>query len=185
MTDWECELVPIDNVQSDPQGFGTSEHKGAAGTFSKYEGQVYITYGMSGLARPESLVATFAHELSHQLMHSVDALPPGGEQAEEPATDLCAVFLGFGIFVANAAFSYEGFRTPTAEGWRVRRQGYLDQNSLAVALAIFALLADAPADEMLRHLNTNPRTYFKKALKHVEHVHHKRLARLRAKLDER
>ena len=51
--------------------------------------------------RPESLISTFAHEFAHYLIHSVDAPTPGGEELEEHATDLVAVFMGFGVFLAS------------------------------------------------------------------------------------
>jgi hypothetical protein len=52
------------------------------------------------------LVATLAHELGHIIL-----LRPGlikrTKEDMEPLNDLLTIFLGFGIFTANAAFRFE------------------------------------------------------------------------------
>ncbi len=82
MAEWQCDLVP-----------GTPEREAKIttahllrhetrppplGTFSHVDGRYRITYRPSEVARPHSLVATFAHELSHYLLHSAGTRPPGG-----------------------------------------------------------------------------------------------------------
>jgi hypothetical protein len=126
-----------------------------------------------------SLVATFAHELSHYLLACAKNDPPGGPEAEEHATDIGAVFMGFGIFLCNAAFQFEGFSEGLSEGWRVSRQGYLNESELSYALAIFMCLLETPFKLARPHLDTNPRTFLKKAIKHLSKYHERDLARLK------
>ena len=71
------------------------------------------------------MVATFAHELSHYLTATAPEPPPGGWDNWEFATDICASFLGFGIFVANSAFSFNQYTEVDSQGWQSSRGGYL------------------------------------------------------------
>ena len=113
---WPCKLIMTTdrNAVAETMQFNNisgsgSDRAGAAGTFSKNGPLVTITYSMKQLEDPMSLVAVFAHELSHYLLHSHIELPPGGAKMEEHATDLCAVFLGFGIFGANSCINFSQF----------------------------------------------------------------------------
>lgn len=98
---------------------------------------------------PCRLVATFAHELSHYLIHADGSMPPGGAELEEHATDVTAVFLGFGVFMANGAKNFAQFQNEAESGWEMRRLGYLSEEALAAALAMFVRMAgeDAGAAE--------------------------------------
>ena len=71
--------------------------------------EVEITYSPAALRDPSGFIATMAHELSHYLMATIPLEPPGGPEAKEPATDICSIFLGFGVFAANSAFSFRQF----------------------------------------------------------------------------
>jgi hypothetical protein len=93
-----------------------------------------------------------AHELGHFLIHGFSSPAPGGDEAQEPATDVCAVFLGFGVFTANAAFRFQGLDRGVMQGWRFRRLGYLGQRPLSYAQAIFLYAKNA-----LRHLKQERR----------------------------
>ncbi|SIN59668.1 hypothetical protein SAMN02745824_0199 [Parasphingorhabdus marina DSM 22363] len=100
-----------------------------------------IRYNPRHLANPESLIATFAHELSHYLMANAKSDPPGGWDIHELTTDLTAVYLGFGIFMANSAWNFEGHSSFDQQGWQYERQGYLTERGLVTAIAIWETLA--------------------------------------------
>lgn len=101
-----------------------------------------ITYNPSMLSNPFGMVATFAHELAHRVMDSALREPPGGADMHELMTDLTAVFLGFGIFLANGAKSFHAYQTFDEMGWSSSRSGYLSEAALVTALAIAERLAN-------------------------------------------
>ena len=101
-------------------------------------------------SRPELLVARFAHELARYLVESLDDVPPGGPALYEPAVDLAAVFMGFGVFMANAAAE----KAP----WD------LNEGELVHALAVFCLLRKLPVDAVDPHLNAHLRKYLRLAM---------------------
>jgi hypothetical protein len=172
MKDWYCNLEVLREQPRRPRekwkGDSIDNEDGeAAGTFSMgwNNDNATITYAPDQLERPHSLVAVFAHELSHYFLANTPIDPPVGPKAEEPATDLCAVYLGFGIFMCNAVKEY-------GSGAVISRQGYLEEHTLAFALAIFTELHSQDANSTAKHLHTNPRSYYHSAVKDI----HKRWA---------
>lgn len=148
MADWPCELRA--GREDRPIQVGNAlllRHEGAAapcGTFqvtgADGRRKVVITYNPSLVADSEAMIATFAHELGHYLMSTASTAPPGGWSIHELHTDLAAVWLGFGIFLANSARSFSQFQSAGEMGWSSRTQGYLSEGALVTALAIFQRL---------------------------------------------
>jgi hypothetical protein len=147
---------------------------GPAGTFRMAVGdgeappRAVITYNPDQANDPGALVATFAHELAHYLAHDCDEPPPGGEELHEHATDLLAVFQGFGIFLANSAFSFQQFQGAGSQGWSSRRQGYLSQYELTYALALFCLLKSMDRRGVERFLKESLVSVFRRSWKELE-----------------
>jgi hypothetical protein len=95
------------------------------------------------VADPLKLLATVSHELSHELL-SRPAPSWATGPLEEPLTDLCALFHGFGVVLVNAAVD----ETTLDDEW-VHTSGYLGEHAVAEALASYRfrqhqLLRDGP-----------------------------------------
>jgi hypothetical protein len=175
MEEWDCRLVAQAEAPDDREMFGripmqSAGARGPAGTFSfnPRSQKVKITYSPRLLAKPMQLVATLAHELSHYLIGTASEPPPGGVEMLEPATDIGAVFIGHGIFAANAAFHYQQYQDGNMHGWEYSRQGYLDEQALAYALGVFIRLKGLDGKAATRHLKDNPRAYLRDALKDLD-----------------
>ena len=93
-----------------------------------------ITYAAEDMGDPITLIATFAHELAHLQLAYAPSCPPGGEECEEEATDFTAVWMGFGVFLAESAFVYSADNTQ----WGYRAQGYLNRIQLLTTMAVVA-----------------------------------------------
>lgn len=149
MTDWPVTLRKGESNKPNSLHPGTNfvhDKTPALGTFETVKNtsgmhDVIISYNPDLLKNIESFVATMAHELSHYLLHSFNTLPPGGHDMEEYTTDLCAVFLGFGLFIANNAKITGGFTDFDQQGWQVGYAGYLSEPALITALSITETLA--------------------------------------------
>jgi len=129
--------------------------------------KLLIPYNVNQLAKPEAIIAQFAHILAHYLGQMADELPPGGEQFWPQATELLAVFMGFGIMIANTAYTFRGgcgsCYNPLSE-----RSAYLSQDEATYALAIFCVLKDIAANEVVPHLKKYLRPVFKTAYKEIK-----------------
>ena len=108
-----------------------------------------VTYAPGLIANPQSFIAAMAHELARRLIAEAPETPTIGRQEDGMLADLTAVYLGFGIFLANSAFRVQNHD----DGWSYARQGYLPEPELVFALAIFLRvrgLAPAPAFDYLK-----------------------------------
>lgn len=100
-------------------------------------------------AEPMGLVPEFARALAGFFVETFDETPPGGEALLEPAIDLATVFMGFGVFLANAAVEDRYFD--------------LNEGELVHALAIFCLLRKLDPQTVEPHLNPHVRKYLRLA----------------------
>ena len=151
------------NVTSTLMPFVSGETASAAGLYSHHEEtRTYVLINTSQLKTPESLVATIAHEIGHVILLR-PGLVGGDEEDMEPLNDLLTVFLGFGVFNANAAFQFKQFTNNDSQGWSTRRLGYLSQEMFGYALARFAFERSEFKPEWAKYLTTNVAVYFRKS----------------------
>lgn len=162
MAEWPVELVPdqdpaVLHAASMARWAPVSE-KSAQGTFSVTDDVVQISYESTLIASPERLIATLAHEVAHYLLATASTAPPCTDEEHEFLTDLTAVYLGFGVFMANAVYDYEAIHDGVMQGWRSGRSGYLPEQDFIFAVALFIAakaLDPTPAYECLKpHLAT-------------------------------
>jgi hypothetical protein len=140
MSNWDVDLVADDNPLAEdatPSLVTGAAQKHALGTFGVAGNRIVISYVPALLKRPDNLIATFAHELAHYLLATTVNEPPCEEDEREFLTDLAAVYLGFGVFLANARFQHEAYVAGPLQGWRIARSGYLPEADLIFALALF------------------------------------------------
>ncbi len=171
MEEWPCKLEaqdPDPDYKVAPTTIIKPEEHSPAGTYSDYNLEnVIITYNPSIVSSPNMLIATFAHELAHFLTASCKEHPPGGWENWEFATDITAVFMGFGIFSANSAFSFSQFSDGNIIGWNSSNSGYLSEPEFSFALAIFLKLKNIEPTTIYQYLDLNIKTYVKKSIKEL------------------
>jgi hypothetical protein len=152
MADWDVDLVPDDNPLAEPSPVSVAmiaPQKHALGTFAVAGNRIQISYVPALLQRPDRLIATFAHELAHYLLATVAESPPCEEDEIEFLTDLAAVYLGFGVFLANTRFDFEVLHDGPMQGWRMAHSGYLPEADLIFSLSLFLRAKSLHPDEVL------------------------------------
>lgn len=132
MADWPCAVAPATESPVDKGGIGLRVIH-----YSPADDDV------------EKLIAQFAHGLARYLVESFDEPPPRGAMLYEPAIELAAVFLGFGVFMANSA--------ARQARWN------LNEGELVHALALFCHLRKLPEEFATPHLNAHLRKYLRLA----------------------
>jgi hypothetical protein len=90
----------------------------------------------SQLADPAGLAAVLAHELSHHLLIGRGLLQD--DLDGEWVTDLLPVYLGMGVFTANATLREKTERHGRYSWRTIHRRGYLNSCMIGYALALFA-----------------------------------------------
>ena len=147
---------------------GESQFSGAAGLFhqsaSRKKMAIQISYGC--LQNHVKLVATIAHELGH-----VRLLGERRVAREHPdheyITDLVTVFLGMGIFTANAAFQFHQWQETSRQGWSVARAGYMSEAMFGYSLAAYCFMRGEAKPRWKEELAMNVQHYFKKSLAYL------------------
>jgi hypothetical protein len=130
---------------------------------------------------PERLVAILSHALAHALLARSAGPPPGGENAWDAATDLCAVLLGAGVFLANSALRVCREENYLWEGLSIRCQGWLGPGDFAFALAVFLRLFALPPDAAEPYLRRGSRAELARARRLLRAAEYRRaLERLEA-----
>lgn len=155
---------------------GTFESEGAAGFFAEggEDGPPVVMIDRSNVGDPARLLAVIAHELGHVRLFGERRISVD-RQDHEPLTDLVTVYLGMGIFTANAAFSFgrlPGFGADPVGGWQARRLGYMTEQMFGYALARYAKYRAEPDPPWSRYLNTNPRVYMKQGIRYLRRSGH-------------
>lgn len=141
--------------------------EGAAGFYEHAPDRGAIHVARSQLGDPARLVATIVHELSHHLLIGSGRLT-GQEEDHEPLTDLLPVFLGLGVFGANAVlregYSYSGvwYR------WTIGSHGYLQARHFGYALALFAWFRGERHPAWAGHLRLDARATMAAGLRYLE-----------------
>jgi hypothetical protein len=179
MDGWPCELRAGRGERPTHLG-GTLllRHEGApapCGTFQVTgedgAARVVITYNPDLAADTTAMIATFAHELGHYLMSTALSTPPGGWELHELHTDIAAVYLGFGIFLANSARNFSQFQAAGEMGWSSRSQGYLSEGALVTALVIFQRLAGREPLAAAVYLKDYLEKDLRRAVKALDRLH--------------
>ncbi len=176
MDNWPCELQeqePDPDYKVAPTTIIKGGEYSPLGTFSaKNSKKVIITYNPAIISDPSQLVATFAHELAHYLTGTCQEPPPGGWDNWEFATDIAGVFMGFGIFLANSAFSFSQYTDIDSQGWSTSRSGYLSEPEFAFSLAVFLKLQNHNASRIYKYLDTNIKAYVKRSFAELDKSQH-------------
>jgi hypothetical protein len=134
MADWPCTVEAQSDQPREPAG-------------DEPEIRV-ITYRRDGL-EPMTLVAGFACNLASYLIETFEEKGPGGEPFADASREIAAVFMGFGVFMANSAARQVQYR--------------LSEGEFAHALALFCLLRQLPPESADPHLNPHLRKYVRLA----------------------
>jgi len=150
MEDWPC---TVEVASEEPRAAGDDADRIQVITYQR------------GPLDPIKLVAHFAREMARYLIGTFDEPAPGGEAARESAVELAAVFMGFGLFMANSAASHVNYQ--------------LSEGELTHALALFCLLGKKPPDSADAHLNPHLRKYVRLAARDLDQ-YEARFQKLRA-----
>lgn len=133
-----------------------------AGHYRVEHGRAVISIALAQMRSPATLVATVAHELAHERLLGEDRIARDRRDGEQ-LTDLATVYLGLGVFNANAAFQF----AQDNRGWGSHSLGYLSQPMFGYALACWTTMRGDPNPHWAEHLDTNPRVYLKRGLKYL------------------
>ena len=127
-----------------------------------------VGYDPALIGNPEALIANLALSLASLLVESTAEPPPGGADNQAFAAEVVAVFMGFGLMMANSAKTIQVRACGSCGGGQANRQSFLSQFDITYALALFCTLKGIPPQQALSHLNKPLRPFFKGAMKDLQ-----------------
>ncbi len=182
MQGWPCELTAVtpDMTPEPTPTIFSAALRGPQGTVSirGVKQSIPITFDLGMMKNPNVLIAGFAQQLGYHLGRAIEEEAPGGEELRGPASDLLAVFMGFGLFQANSALTV--CRSGCSGCASVQTQGYLTEAEFVYALAIFCVLKNIRDAEVEPHLKKTLRPFFKMAVKEIKKTRGDDILRLKA-----
>jgi hypothetical protein len=136
--------------------------RGAAGHYRRVDGKAVVGIDRTLGATPDRLIATVAHELGHVRLLGENRVT-ADRPDHEPLTDLLTIYLGLGIFTANARFDFRQDNTSRSTS----NLGYLTEPMFGYGLACHAWLRNEPRPSWFSYVDTNPRSYAKRGLRYL------------------
>jgi tetratricopeptide (TPR) repeat protein len=173
--DRTCAFMGVDRASVEPV-FYQPEHRpgfarslvrrslGWGGQFQLGDERNLVRINTSFLPLPESLLAIFAHELSHQILLGSGRICAEDEDHEH-VTDLATVFFGMGVFNANESFANQ-FRL-NKRGDEILFMGYLTPRIWGYALALCAWLREEKQPAWANWLRPAIRKTFHRSLSYL------------------
>ncbi|QUM76852.1 hypothetical protein HWV00_11725 [Moritella sp. 24] len=126
-----------------------------------------MTYNPQQASKPGDLASSYAHHLAQHLVAQSQKLPPGGNEYFNASTEVVAIFMGFGVMMANSAYTFRG-GCGSCYNAQANRQATLSEDNVIFALALFCRLKAIPTAEATKHLKGYLRRNFKQALKQID-----------------
>jgi len=146
----------------------TEDGKGSAGMYSQDEHKCYIDIEVQQLKRPNSLITTIAHELSHYVLIGLNQIYEESEE-NEWLTDLFTIANGFGIFMGNTKFEFNQWQSGDGwGGWQYSMQGYLPQQIIGYAMAEIEIRRSKSMPDWVKFMKEDFRKDFVKSMKYIK-----------------
>ncbi|HEY6528444.1 MAG TPA: hypothetical protein VIZ65_07105 [Cellvibrionaceae bacterium] len=116
--------------------------------------------------KPGDLAATFATVLAQHMMMQARQTPPGGLEFFSNAAEVLAVFMGFGVLLANSAYNFRG-SCAKCYNPMANRQAELSEAEVVYALALFIHTKNIPLKQASIHLKPHLKSLLKKAHRYI------------------
>jgi len=172
-----CDLQNEEGISIDVK----TESVGTGSSLMENNEKLIFRYHTHTLNNPEVLIASFAHQIAYSIVATAHTPPPGGTDNSPHAAELLAVFMGFGLIMANTANTQKIRSCGSCSGPAVERESFLSQYDITYALAVFSTCNNLPVKEVTPHLKKSLQVFYKKSCKEIldkNYPHSTRLQKL-------
>ncbi len=173
MEEWDFELREQNSEPDDCVSPGiliSNSPRYPLGDIYEDNHKTIISYAPSLLHSPMKLIAILSHQLACCLSSTINSYPPGGEENWEFAIDMIDVFIGFGVFSLNSAFTFSQDSDIESIGWQSQCIGYLSEIEFAYSLCIFLRLKRIPEKNVYPYLKPHLQKKLKKCLASFDQI---------------
>jgi len=128
---------------------------------------IEISYNRQLTLKPEDLASHFSHMFAMHLLKEANQPPPGGIDYAVEASEVLAVFMGFGVLFSNSAYTFRG-GCGSCYNASANRQASLSESEILFALAVFCHLKKIDTKTATQGLKKHLRSSFTIARRQVE-----------------
>jgi len=176
LTHWPFKMVPSDEFHQDappllaldcsdrPYTLETETAKEIAANSPE---PLLLSYSSTMMKKPMDLVASMSNLIAQHYLLQSRQIPPAGQESFNETAEIISVFMGFGVLVANSAYTFRGSCASCYDA-RANRSAALSENEAVFALALFTLLKEIPASRATTELKPYLRSTFRKAIKQIK-----------------
>jgi len=176
LTHWPFKMVPWDQFHQNsppllaldcsarPYTLGAETAKEIAANSAD---QLLLSYSSAMMKKPMDLVASMSNLVAQHYLLQSRKIPPAGQESFNETAEIISIFMGFGVLVANSAYTFRGSCASCYDA-RANRSAALSENEAVFALALFTLLKEIPASRATSELKPYLRGTFKKAIKQIK-----------------
>ena len=173
---WPFKMVPPDQFHLNPPPLlaldcSARPHTSGAETAKEIAAdnseQLLLSYSSAMMKKPMDLVASMSNLVAQHYLLQSRQTPPAGPESFNETAEIISIFMGFGVLVANSAYTFRGSCASCYDA-RANRSAALSENEAVFALALFTLLKEIPASHATAELKPYLRGTFKKAIKQIK-----------------
>ena len=128
---------------------------------------LFVFYNPQQTLKPEDLSASYAHVIAQHLIIQSKQQPPGGSQFFAEASEVLASMMGFGVLLANSAYTFRG-GCGSCYNAMANRQPALTELDSVFVLALFCRLKGINYKDATQHLKKYLRSSYKQAVKQID-----------------
>lgn len=125
-----------------------------------------VSYTSAMLKKPMDLVASMSKSVAQHYLYQSGRMPPGGMETFNETAEILSVFMGFGVLVANSAYTFRGSCARCYDP-NANRVASLSESEAIFSLAVFGVLKELPVKDVTKSLKPYLRSDYKKAVKQV------------------
>lgn len=127
---------------------------------------IAISYNPQQTMKPEDLASTFAHIMAQHLLIQSGLEPYGGPEFFYESTEVIAVMMGFGVMLANSAYTFRGSCARCYNG-QANRQATLSEAEAVFALALYCHQRGYDHKDATAYLKPYLKGSYKKAIRQI------------------
>lgn len=158
------EMPPVLNIDVTKRGSLQFSQSNAA---VLAEHHLEISYVSAMMKKPMDLVAAMSKNLAQHYLFQSQLVPPLGADNFDATSEILAIFMGFGIMIANTAYTFRGSCARCYDP-RANRSAALSEDEAIYCLALFCHLKNIENKRVTTYLKGYLRGSFKKARKQVK-----------------
>ncbi len=176
LTHWPFKMVPPDQFHLEqppllaldcstrPYTFDAETEKEISDNSAE---QLLLSYSSAMMKKPMDLVASMSNLVAQHYLLQSQQTPPAGPESFNETAEIISIFMGFGVMVANSAYTFRGSCASCYDA-RANRSAALSENEAVFSLALFTLLKEIPASRATAELKPYLRGTFKKSIKQIK-----------------